>query len=109
MIAFQALTQVRPCHRRNFAMASLRVLIVLLVSQHSAFVALADEASDAKQFADQILPTFVKHCRECHGEESPEATFQIEDLSTDFANKAILKKWRVVLEKLNAGEMPPNE
>ena len=50
---------------------------------------------------------FDAHCTKCHSGEKPKGNWRIDDLGSDFADKVSRERWESVLEKLEAGEMPP--
>jgi len=50
---------------------------------------------------------FDAHCTKCHSGEKPKGNWRIDDLGADFADKVSRERWESVLEKLEAGEMPP--
>jgi len=54
---------------------------------------------------DSFLTT---HCIRCHGPENEEGTVQLDRLSRDFKSGADTSRWTDVLERVNAGEMPPD-
>jgi mono/diheme cytochrome c family protein len=63
-------------------------------------------ASPAASFDSRTF--FAKHCIECHGEKKAKSDLRLDQLSADFAGEASRKTWRTVLEKISAGEMPPD-
>src|SRR5438034_1630419 len=64
-------------------------------------------ADQPKPYDDQVRPFLVRHCLECHGVEKPKGDLRLDRLSLDFADKASLERWRAVLRRVTAGEMPP--
>jgi cytochrome c553 len=62
-----------------------------------------------QQFADRIAPLVRTYCHTCHGPEKAEAKLNL----TVFKSAADVarghKPWELVLERLEAGEMPPEE
>ncbi len=62
--------------------------------------------------AEVALPgsigTFLKnHCYRCHGAETQEADLSLDDMTREIWDSADALTWQDVLDKLNAGEMPP--
>ena len=49
----------------------------------------------------------VRHCVACHGGDKPKGKFRLDNLTTDFADAATRERWAAVIERLEAGEMPP--
>jgi mono/diheme cytochrome c family protein len=50
-----------------------------------------------------------KHCVRCHGPEQVERDLRIDRLSRDFRTGADGHLWAEIVERINAGEMPPEE
>jgi mono/diheme cytochrome c family protein len=48
-----------------------------------------------------------KHCARCHGPEKIKGELRIDRLSRDFKTGADATRWAEVIERVNAGEMPP--
>jgi len=66
-----------------------------------------DQTADARLFDDQFRPLLVRHCIACHGGAKPKGKFRLDNLTTDFADAATRAHWTAVIERLEAGEMPP--
>jgi mono/diheme cytochrome c family protein len=64
---------------------------------------------DAKTFDLQVRPFLARHCQGCHGGEKPKGKFRVETLTADFADEANRERWRTVVKRVRAGEMPPKE
>ncbi|MCA8999185.1 MAG: hypothetical protein KDA80_19445, partial [Planctomycetaceae bacterium] len=50
-----------------------------------------------------------KHCVRCHGPQNEEGDIRIDRLSRDFKAGVDTHHWAEALDKLNSGEMPPEE
>jgi hypothetical protein len=50
-----------------------------------------------------------KHCYRCHGVETQEADLSLHDLTRVVSDSADAINWQDILDKLNAGEMPPED
>ncbi len=50
-----------------------------------------------------------KHCVRCHGPEKEKGELRIDKLSRDFKSGVDSHRWAEVLERINAGEMPPKK
>ena len=50
-----------------------------------------------------------KHCLRCHGPEKVERDLQIDRLSRDFKSGGDAHLWAEIVERINAGEMPPSD
>ena len=49
------------------------------------------------------------HCVSCHGSQKEKGDLRIDSLSRDFKNGIDSHLWAEVVERINAGEMPPEE
>ena len=49
------------------------------------------------------------HCYRCHGVETQEADLSLHDLTRVIGDSADALNWQDILDKLNAGEMPPED
>ena len=58
-------------------------------------------------FREVALPFIEQHCLGCHGEKKAQAGFRIDLLGPDFAAAKMAEHWKEVVERINAGEMPP--
>jgi mono/diheme cytochrome c family protein len=62
-----------------------------------------------RRFAAAVRPFLERHCHSCHGPKKPKAGL---DLSRDVTVAAVAKnvrQWGMVLERLQAQEMPPED
>jgi mono/diheme cytochrome c family protein len=55
---------------------------------------------------DEFLNT---HCLRCHGPENVERDLRIDQLSRDFKAGGDVHLWAEIVERINAGEMPPKD
>ncbi|TWU01000.1 DUF1592 domain-containing protein [Stieleria varia] len=78
----------------------LRLFLIVL-----PMVASAATVSAAESF-ESFLNT---HCLRCHGPEKVERDLRIDQLSRDFKVGADSHLWAEIVERINAGEMPPAE
>jgi hypothetical protein len=65
-----------------------------------------DAALD-RQFQDTIRPFLTTYCLTCHGTNAPAAQFDMRPYSTLEAVIADFGHWRLMSERLRAGQMPP--
>ena len=74
---------------------------------------LADEISlqpDEKTYLQKVWPFLEDHCTKCHGEAKTKAGLNLEELRSDFiAGSRDARTWQEVMDRLNLGEMPPEE
>ncbi len=87
---------------RNHLSALMAVLYVAAAS-HGA----PNDGPVATGFKDTALPFIERHCMTCHGEKTAKAGFRIDLLKADFAAPRMAEQWKEVIDRVNAGEMPP--
>ena len=80
-------------------------LLLGVVSLHGA----EQPATDIAGFRRDVLPVLKETCLDCHGEEAQEGDLRIDTLDPDMLNGMDAETWHDVLNKLNLGEMPPEE
>ncbi|MGB7328856.1 MAG: c-type cytochrome domain-containing protein, partial [Rubripirellula sp.] len=51
----------------------------------------------------------TKHCVRCHGPETEEGDLRIDRLSREFQSGVDTHHWAETLDKVNSGEMPPED
>ncbi|MDA1159593.1 MAG: DUF1592 domain-containing protein [Planctomycetota bacterium] len=71
----------------------------------TACVAASVSASAAEPF--EVFLT--KHCLRCHGPEKVERDLRVDQLSRDFRSGADAHLWAEIVERINSGEMPPED
>lgn len=62
---------------------------------------------DRDGFNQSVRPFFQQHCVNCHGSRKQEAKLRLDQFEPEFGELAIAAKWHEVLDRINAGEMPP--
>ncbi len=70
---------------------------------------LRGQVADSAEFSAVVQPFFKQHCVKCHGEKKQEGDLRLDVLTADFANGGIAGHWSEVMDRLNAGEMPPKK
>jgi mono/diheme cytochrome c family protein len=70
----------------------------------------AQQAASPPKGYDEVAKPFIKqHCLECHGEKTAKAGYRIDLIGTDFSAATVADHWKEVIDRINAGEMPPKE
>src|SRR3954465_3058257 len=69
--------------------------------------ATAPAADDAP--AKLVRPFIEDHCVDCHDASTARAGFRIDQLTDDFTAGNNAGQWKEVMDKINAGEMPPKK
>src|SRR3954452_11112602 len=82
----------------------LPVHVVLLAALLSAGACAAERVAD-----ETVVPFLQTHCLRCHGEKKHKGDFRMDTLSRDFSDLKAAEKWAEVMERINAGEMPPED
>ncbi len=68
----------------------------------------ADEPSRPPDGYDRLVkPFFGQYCSKCHGEKKPKGGLRLDALGSDFATPASATHWTDIMDRINAGEMPP--
>jgi hypothetical protein len=68
-----------------------------------------DDAAPAPQFDEQFRPLLREFCVSCHSGDKPKGDLRLDQLTPDFADPQARERWAAVLQRLEAGEMPPPE
>ncbi len=67
-------------------------------------------AQDSKlNFDRDVRPVLTKRCHGCHGPKEPMGDFRMDMLNADLLGGADAETWHDILNKLNLGEMPPDD
>src|SRR5688572_6414842 len=61
------------------------------------------------EFKKTVHPFVQRYCVECHGGKEPEAELDLAAYSTFTSILKDPKRWDQVLERVHAGEMPPDD
>jgi mono/diheme cytochrome c family protein len=92
-----------------------RTLAVSLLTCAASDSLLAQAPQAASKLADQqtlqsvVNPFFRQHCVKCHGADKQEGELRLDTLAADFATPAVAGRWVEVMDRLNLGEMPPED
>src|SRR5207253_10103162 len=54
-----------------------------------------------------VKPFFAAHCLKCHGATKPKGDLRLDNLPIDFVTPKIATHWTDVMDRMNAGAMPP--
>jgi len=85
-------------------------MLILSVIAFALCVSVAQtgpKGSPTPGFQETAKPFIQQHCLECHGEKKANAGFRIDLLTPDFAAPKVAEHWKEVIDRINAGEMPP--
>lgn len=90
-------------------LALLSLLAVLSTGKAAPPSPASEAAKLTPAFREVALPFIEQNCLECHGEKKAKAGFRIDQLGTDFAGAKVADQWKEVIDRINAGEMPPED
>ena len=82
--------------------------LALLAIEFSAGHIAADDAKP-DDFETTVRPFLAAHCERCHGLKSAKSGFRIDQLSRDFTVAKSADHWKEVMDRINLGEMPPED
>ena len=78
--------------------------------RHALSTVLATASFASSCLAAEPFEAFLeKHCVSCHGPDKEKGELRIDLLSRDFKSGLDTHLWHEVIEKINAGEMPPED
>ncbi len=60
-------------------------------------------------YAEIAKPFIKQHCVGCHGAATTKAGYRIDLIGTDFSAATVADHWKEIIDRINAGEMPPKE
>ena len=86
--------------------AVVKQILPPLASSLLLCLAASGQAADVPVFARKFIEA---HCVDCHDADSARAGFRIDLLGADFASGRTADQWKEVMDKINAGEMPPKK
>lgn len=90
----------------------VQLLAALSIVCLAAQLAVADPPSTLAAVPagyDDVAQPFIKqYCVSCHG-ETAKAGFRIDRLGVDFSAAAVADHWKELTDRINMGEMPPQE
>lgn len=66
-------------------------------------------STDAQDFSIPFNPFFTQYCNDCHADGSDEGGLQLDELSTDLGDAATFAKWERIFDRVQTGEMPPED
>ena len=64
---------------------------------------------DRAAYDVSIRPVLQEFCGKCHGSEKQEAGLRLDGIDLDFAKRTVAMRWTEIMDRMNAGEMPPDD
>ncbi len=83
------------------------VMFLGVISAAALAVSVTEDGKMPPGFREIAQPFIEKGCLDCHGEKKAKAGFRIDLLGTDFSAPKVAEQWKEVIDRINAGEMPP--
>lgn len=83
--------------------------ILTLAGVAAGWTCLAGEADLERRFAKNVKPFMENYCLSCHDAETAKAEFNMSPYTSMSAVTKDFGHWELVLERLQAGEMPPKK
>jgi mono/diheme cytochrome c family protein len=71
--------------------------------------AASSASAETQLYAAHVRPFLESHCFECHGPDVAKAGMRLDTLPADFSAGDKARLWTKVLDRLDAGEMPPKK
>ena len=93
---------------RSAECVSLVIAAAMILLSMALPCSAADE-TDLATFQRNVKPVLKKLCFDCHGPETQEAELRIDQLNPDLIAGNDAETWHDILNKLNLGEMPPED
>ena len=73
------------------------------------FTVAAPPVLDEATFRSTVKPFFAKHCTSCHDGDLSEGELRLDNLAANFSDREPSGHWVEVLDRINLGEMPPED
>ncbi len=86
----------------------LSVIAILLVGP-TANCESQDQSPAASEYAKSVQPFIARHCLACHAAKTAKAGYRIDLLGSDFTAPSVAEQWKEVIDRINSGEMPPDD
>lgn len=82
----------------------LYVVLMFVLSTRFSLV-----EGNSTSFDQVVLPFLKMYCLRCHDKQIHKAEFRVDTLSHSFENNLVTQKWAELINRMNAGEMPPEK
>ena len=56
-----------------------------------------------------VAAFLLQHCQQCHGETKPKSRPRLDRMEADFTQPDMVEQWLSIQNRLQAGEMPPED
>lgn len=86
-----------------------RIAVVVPALVVAASASAAPPSATIATFEKTIRPYLAQHCFACHGQSDRKAGLRLDDLGYDFLEGKTADVWKEVIDRINLGEMPPDD
>jgi mono/diheme cytochrome c family protein len=95
------------------SLTTLTIVLIMFFSMATTDAAPPENGSapqrDSAAGYEQIAKPFIeKNCLSCHGAKTAKAGYRIDLLAADFTKPSVAEQWKELIDRVNAGEMPPD-
>jgi mono/diheme cytochrome c family protein len=87
---------------------ALAIILVVAMAWYALTGVVCAEPAAAKGYREVARPFIEQHCMGCHGTIKAKAGFRIDLLGADFSKATVAEHWKEVIDRINAGAMPPD-
>ncbi len=84
-------------------------LTTIALALYSVLLPATGQSADALEESAAALRFLKQHCHTCHGADKQEGKLRLDTLTADFDAAGKSRVWIEVMDKLNLGEMPPDD
>lgn len=97
------------CFQRSDAALMISSLILIFGSANISLAEGSDDRDLERQYREMAAPFLETYCVTCHGNEDPAAKLDLTRYSSADEIAAAHQVWEIVLDRLLAQEMPPED
>jgi len=87
----------------------LRFILITVALAECLLPSLTQAADDKTVFKESIRPLLKTYCYDCHGPKKQKGDIRLDQLDFDLVQGKSTETWHDALNKINLGEMPPED
>jgi mono/diheme cytochrome c family protein len=91
------------------AIAWVAILCLSLLPLRAVCAAEPASSPPASALTKDVRGFFASHCFDCHSADDPKGALRLDTLAADFSAPEVVRTWTKILNRLEAGEMPPKD
>lgn len=88
----------------RFTLRSHSTLVVALVVACSG-----GDSAPAQEWRSGVDRFFAQYCNDCHADGAAEGGLDLSTLESDLSNRAVFARWERIFDRVDQGEMPPED